>query len=953
MSPFLYQVANYIYTTHGSSLNNIRIVFPNRRSGVYFTKYLKQINDQTIWMPEILTINEFIESNSDFVKADQVELLIHLFNVYKKVTSSVELFDDFYFWGEIMLNDFNDIDKYEIDAKAILSNVRELKDIDAGFDFLTDSQLQVLKRFFSEFDPEKNSKLKENFLQIWNFLLPIYTAYNDLLDDENVAYEGKLYRNAVKSIANKNANDVECHYVFVGFNAITKCEESIFSHLQSLGKASFFWDFDDYYTKSNMFEAGYFIRNYLKKFPHAKDFVFETNNLTKEKDIQVVSTPSNNGQAAFAGKAIYQHPKSDYSTTALVLADELLLQPALSYLPAAVEHINITMGYPVKDTLAGHFIDLLVNLKLQSVKNKRGVYYKQILPLLKHPYVSAIIPDESEALIQKIKKERLLNLNAEDWDNHVFFSLLLKKVDDFKELSDNLAEILNYVQERLLDFVGDGAFQLDFEQLYNIYLLVNKLSNQLVSKGLSLSLSIYVKLLRKMIFRLRVPFEGEPVQGLQVMGFLETRNLDFEHLIILSVNDSLLPSSSTSPSFIPYSLRKGFELPTRELHDAMYAYYFYRIIQRAEKVTLVYNSSTGGLSSGDKSRFVHQLLYNKNFKVKETTEQYSFDVMVRKSIEVIKDSSIKDRLKVYLGDDSDKKLSPSALVTYLTCPLKFCYQQLLRLREDDELTESVDARLFGNIFHHAAEFIYLPFVKSSKEITKEDLHGLAKNKTLVNDAIQKAFNKTFFGEDSDRNFKVRGKNQLVFDIIQKYVFKMLQIDMKYAPFEIVGLEENLYRKIKFQNSEDEATVVNIGGQIDRIDRTSEGLRVIDYKTGADKLSFKTIDHLFDKSGIKDNKASLQTLIYSYVLSSHYPVDSSIIPGVYKVKEFFNPGFTYKITSKEVEEFQESNFKRIELQLESKLKELLEEIFDFSKPFVQTKDLKHCEYCAYNDMCGKK
>ncbi len=951
MEPFLKQVAGYLYSKHSANFANVRLVFPNRRSGVFFTKYLHELSNETIWLPEISTINEFIEGQSNLILADRIQLLAELYKAFQSVSKSQESFDDFYFWGEIMLNDFNDVDKYLIESEAIFLNLKNLKSIDSEFDYLTKEQIKVLKRFFKEFDPENNSKLKENFLEIWNFLLPVYKEFNARLLKKGLAYEGMLYRDAVAKVVETDFYSDDLEYFFVGFNAITACEEKIFENLKRKGVASFLWDYDDYYVNNKVFEAGYFLRNHLIKLPAPSDFMMETVNLSKKKKIKVVSTPTNDGQVYYAGRFLQDNPQVDYSNTALVLADETLLFSALNYLPKNISDVNITMGYPVKDTLVGSFIEMLIALQMGQGSHNDVFYYKQILPILRHPYIASIHGDEAKILLDKISKERLINVTAEHFGANEFFKTLFRRTKDFNDFSEYLSKILYFVQEKLVVFVEKDIFQLDFEQLYNVYLETNKLRSQIIEQEIEISLAIYFKLLRKMLYGLRIPFEGEPVKGLQVMGFLETRNLDFENLILLSVNDSLLPSSNTSPSFIPYGLRRGVSLPTRELHDAMYGYYFYRILQRASNITMIYNSGASGMSTGEKSRFIHQLLYDNNFEIEEEFENNTIDLMVKKPVSILKEGLVKDRLSEYLKPDSKKKLSPSGLVTYLTCALKFYYQNILRLRDDDELSESVDARLFGNIFHFAAETIYKPFEEPNTKIEKQHIAQILKDDSIINNAISLAFDRTFMGANANRTFPIKGKNLIVFDIIKKYLIKMLQLDVLQAPFLIVGLEKNLYSDIEFvQNGKNYS--VTLGGQIDRLDRTAEGLRIIDYKTGSDNLRFKLVSEVFESEKISEYKAVLQTMIYAYVCTQYYPKEAKVIAGVYKVKDFFKAGFQYKISSKEADGFAESNFIKIEAEVKAGIQKLLSELFDFDTPFNQTENEKHCAYCTFKVMCGK-
>lgn len=946
MQKFLHQTANYIYNNYLSDFENITLIFPNHRSGIFFVEYLKNINKKNIWLPRIFTINEFIKNHNTLSLAEPIQLLGELYKTFINVTKSKESFDNFYFWGDMMLRDFDDVDKFLIDAKSVFTNVSELKNIDMGFDFLSNEQKEILKRFFNEFNPDKRTELKEKFLEIWNFLLPIYTEFNKTLQQKNLAYEGMLYRKAVTNIKQKENKDL---YFFVGFNAITPCEEEIFSTLKNQNKAYFFWDYDNYYVNNKMFEAGSFIRKYLKKFPAPDNFNIYADNLIGKKNIKIISTSTNTGQIHYIGNWLNKNPQKDYTQTAVVLADELLLEPTLNYLPQSIDEVNITMGYPIKETLVGSFIDTIINLNNANEHSKNTFYYKHVLSVLRHPYLASIMPKETKQLVEKINNEFIFNVA----DSHLptdnqLFKLIFKKSESFIQFTEYLSKILAFVQEKLITFTEQGMFQLDFEQLYNVNLTVNKLKTQLIEQNINVTLPIFFKLLKQVLFNLRIPFEGEPVKGLQIMGFLETRNLDFKNIIVLSANDNFLPANKSLSSFIPHSLRQAFFMPTHKQNNSIYAYYFYRLMQRAENIMFVYNSSNIGMATGEKSQFLQQLLYDNNFNITKEEQNYSIEIAIPQAVEIKKQGNVKTRLTEYLKHN--KKLSPSALTKYISCPLMFYYQYVLRLREPDEITETIDARLFGNVFHNAAELIYKPYEKDNKIITKNTINKLLENKKLIDDIVSRSFTISFSGNNAKKEFDINGKNLLVKNIIKKYLAKMLTIDSKIAPFSIVGLEMNVSQKFDFTVNQKPLQII-LGGKIDRLDQVGDQLRIVDYKTGNDKINFNKIEEIFDVANIDKNKAIVQTMIYSLICSSVYPQKLKITPTVYKTKEFFSPDFNCQIYSSDTNVFTDSNVVLIKNDLTKYLQNLISEIFDFDIPFRQTENNKICEYCSFNAMCG--
>jgi CRISPR/Cas system-associated exonuclease Cas4 (RecB family) len=955
---FLNQVANWIFENKRSELKNIQLVFPNRRSGLFFLHYFKQIVidsglNNPVWLPKVTPINEFVSGFTDLRLSEPIELLGKLFIIYKEESKSAESFDNFYNWGEMMLADFSDVDKYLVNPEAVFGNVRDLKKMESDFQFLSKEQIEVIRRFFSNFDATQNTELKDRFIKMWEVLLPVYLRLQKHLLQNKIGYEGLVYKQALESVKMSDAFEFEKVY-FIGFNAITPVEEKIFEYLQGQNKAGFFWDYDAYYVDNMQMEAGYFQRKYIRKFPSEPGFVLNHQLIDKTRKINAVSVSTDHGQVFKASQILNAIPVTELHDTALVLSDEQLLMPVLNQIPANVEEVNVTMGYGIRESMMAQWIDLLINLHSNAKLNEDGIlsfYYKNVVDILNHPFMHRMVNQEADALILQIKSENLYQLKQSQIPDKIAFKKLFVHVDTIIAFENYVKELILFLNENLwCHFEPGSKIELEKEFAYHIYLKINQLSEQIGRQNISIQLPTYFKLLRKIIKNLRIPFEGEPIGGLQLMGFLETRNLDFKNLIILSVNEGVLPASANASSFIPYSLRKGFGLPTRDLHDAMFAYYFYRLLQRAQNVWLVYNSGSSGLASGEKSRFIYQLQYDSNFHVHIENVVQSIDVIAENRIVIEKRGEVLTHLLRYLEPDKKLFLSPSALSTYLSCSLRYYFKAIAKIHEPDKVEEQIDARLFGSIFHVVAEKFYMPFLMSKKELTSLDLNTLLNDNVQLDAWILEAFQSVLRGPNSKKVFEIEGKNHIVFQVIKKYLQKMIAIDSQNTPFEVLGLEQDVFMDIPIVRSNSKANV-RVGGQIDRLDRVKNALRVVDYKSGADKLSFNSIDDVFDAEKIQDVKAVFQTFVYSLAVAKNYPSEIKIVPTVYQLKNFFAEDVDFSVTSKDPM-YATGNFKDVEALVSEKLTWVLEDLFNEHIPFKQTNDLKRCGYCPYKQICGR-
>jgi len=627
MSPFLKQVANYLYTNHRSELSDFCLVFPGRRAGVFFTAYLNEMVETSMLSPEIITINELISSVSGLQQADQVALVLKLQEVYSKVTGHQEPLDEFFFWGEILLSDFDDIDKYLLNADDLFTNISDLKDLENQFEYLTAEQKAAIEEFWGNLEKVPHSFNKEKFIGIWIKLAEIYHQFRESLRQNNIAYSGMIYRDVADGLAEQLPVELKAKkYVFIGFNALNNCEKAIFKKLDNLNKALFFWDFDEFYLKDNENEAGRFLRTNMIGFPAPKNFVPEKSVIPRNRKITMVSVPGNITQAQAIN--IPQVVKSfqinsRFDNTAFVLADENLLIPVISAVGKNFADINITMGYPFVNTPVYGFISQVISLQKNIRKSGSSpvFYHKPVVAILNHQFVVNV---EIKTFVSGIYKRNKVYLEAGELNINPFVRKIFARPESWLDILDYFLDVLKELALKF-DSAENEQVKLESEYLFQAYLTVQRLKDTLEALNVpDFPVKILYRLLDQSLRRISIPFEGEPLTGLQVMGLLETRCLDFDNLVLFSANEGFLPRIAAGHSFVPYHLRKGFGMPTYEDRDAMYAYYFYRLIQRSEKTVLVYNSITEGIASSEKSRFLYQLLYDSEFEIEELNLSFNF-----------------------------------------------------------------------------------------------------------------------------------------------------------------------------------------------------------------------------------------------------------------------------------------------------------------------------------------
>lgn len=959
MESFLKLVAADLYKHTEGNLAHTAVVFPNKRAGLFFNEYLAQESDSPIWSPAYVSISELFRSLSPWEVGDPVKLVCELYKIFRRETQSTETLDDFYFWGEMLISDFDDADKNRVDTDKLFSNLQDLRNIMDDYTFIDDEQEEAIRQFFQNFSIERRTALKERFISLWNVLGNIYKGFRESLASQNIAYEGMMYRHVIEHL------DVDKlpyeKYIFVGFNVLNKVEHTLFTQLKDAGKAVFYWDYDEFYMKENRqavtHEAGEFIRRNLRDFPSPlSGELFK--NLSKPKEVHYIASSTENAQARYLPQWIRNNLTTPEKETAVVLCNEALLQPVLHSLPAEVKHVNITMGFPLSQTPVYSFLIALLELHTHGFNFKSGRYtFQSVVTLLKHPYTRQLT-GQAELLEKELtRNNRFYPLPGELGKDEFLtrlFTPLSGNLNLCIRLSETLQQVASIYQANTSGTEDTDAFnQLYRESLFKAYTTINRFRTLIEEDELTVQSETFRRLLVKVLSTTNIPFHGEPAIGMQVMGVLETRNLDFRHLVLLSVNEGQLPKSGGDSSFIPYNLRKAFGMTTIEHKIAVYAYYFYRLLQRAERITLIYNTSSDGLNRGEWSRFMLQFLIEwphpitRQFLEAGQSPQGTSPITVEKTPDVMRRmQSLFD-----VRTNPKAKFSPSALNYYLDCPLKFYYRYVAGLSAPDEVSAEIDSATFGSIFHYAAEHIYKDLTTHGKVINKEALETLLRNEVKLQDYVDTAFKKLFFNVPQNEKPEYNGVQLINSAVIARYLKQLLQNDLRYAPFTFIASEMEVDEPIDIQTPKG-VIKSRIGGIIDRMDSKDGTLRIVDYKTGGDADTPPHVESLF----IPDKKRSnyvFQTFLYAAIMCRKQPT-MKIVPALLYIHRAATETYSPVIQMGEPRKPKEAveDFSKYEKEYRERLQGLLEEIFNPEKSFTQTEIIEKCTYCDFKALCKR-
>ena len=953
---FIGEVAERIISEN-ERLQEVVVIFPNRRAGLFFRKELAKLIGQPVFMPEVFSLEDYLMQFSQLHKIETLEAIFELYEVYREVHNKKETFDRFFFWGEMILRDFEEIDQYLVDTQHLFTGIKTQKELEEAFYFLDEEDQKTIQSFWSSFLPDTTQTQKQ-FLETWRILLPLYRGFKQRLKQQGRGYGGMIYRDIADHLEAEKIKTNDKEY-FAGFNELTKTEETIFKYFVRECNADIIWDVDAYYYHSLQQEAGTFLRAYSKdnllgrSFPNpvpeliARDKVFTATGVSLEV-----------GQAKALGEElneIARKPDLDPSRTVVVLPQEHMMFPVLHSIPDAIEKINITMGYPLKDTSVYSLLESALDLqRLRKESPIKGVsfYHRPISELLLHPLLHSIEEGKAIKLVEDIKRKNRIMLPASELIfSHPILNGLFRK-------EDNPVRYLGNILRNLYDYWHDKDKELEVEFVSRFHEQMKQLDQMIGDKSDAISYEFFTALFKRLARSFKVPFTGEPLDGLQIMGILETRNLDFDRVYVLNMNEGSWPAQPRRGSFVPYNIRKAFDLPVFENNDAMYAYLFYRLLQRAGEVHFYYNTVSEFNINGEISRFVRQLEVESDHVIERKLLANPVKTQTLQSIIIRKTPKVLKRMERFTAgyDARDQsKLTPSALIAYLNCKLKFYFKYIVKLYEANEVQEEMDAAVFGNILHHAMEILYDEFTTREKRdiIQINDFFLLEQG---IEGALKKAFMKHYNMDKKDK-LELEGRSIIAAEILRKFAFQILAHDKKYAPFQILGLEastrEGYHLEVPIQSGGKEIEV-KIKGIIDRIDKKEGRVRVIDYKTGKDEKDFASIESFKDPTRINKNKTVLQVFYYSYLFWKKHGDDQVIEPGIFNSKDLFKSDFNWRVVQKEPRKtgVPVLDFGPFAMEFEDFLKDMLTEIYDPEIPFDQVEDEMVCEYCPYKGICGR-
>lgn len=971
MTPFLYQIASLFYNRYGAEISKLAFVFPNRRAGLFFQKYLSEVAEKPLFSPTILTINDLFVQLSGKQAADRVGMLFTLYEIYIRHSGSSETFDEFLYWGEMLLNDFDDIDKYMADARMLFTNVTDLREIENDFSFLSDEQVAAIRTFWSSFYPKGDSPNQKEFLAVWEILYALYSELREALAAEGKGYEGMIFREVVENL--RQGICCELPYgkvVFVGLNALSVAEESFLIELQKKGIADFYWDYASPRVNDPNNKASYFVEKNLKLFP--SQLTVDTENTGNNQPgvkvqsaakIEVIGIPSGIGQAKQVHRLLSDLCREGEMSadkalkTAVILPDEHLLIPVLNAIPEQIRRINVTMGYPLGGTPVASLMEYILALQknVRYVDRQPVFYFRDVLPILNHRYITTTAPEVVSRLVKDISENNKIYISHADLGKTALLSILFTPVTSVQSFSDYLIQVLQELNKAISNDEipvddedgGDVLSTLkDIEQefIFHYFTTVNRMKAIMQEAHIEMRIDTYFRLLKRVTDSITIPFQGEPLSGLQIMGVLETRALDFDRLIILSMNEGIFPLRKAANSFIPYNLRRGFGLPTYEHQDSVWAYHFYRLIYRASEVSLLYDTRSNGLQTGEVSRFVHQLHYHYEEPIQNKLVVYNVSSSKTPALQVEKTPEVMWRLNAFRKGGA-RAISASAVNTYLDCPLKFYFSVVEGIQEEEVVNETIESNVFGSILHKVMEELYKPFC--GKMVTADLLKAIKKDTPALTGAIAKAFAEVFFKTDVVR--ALTGQNFLIGEMIRKYVEKVLERDSKLTPFTYIESE----RKISGLFALPDKSEIQLKGFIDRIDEVRDVVRIIDYKSGSGTTNFSSVEDLFNKELADRSKAVMQVFMYAWMYSRTSP-GKVVQPGIYYMRSLFSntfdAGIYRRIDRMKTEHI--GDFAIYSAEFENGLRCCLDEIFGTEIPFVQTPNGKACEYCHFKDICGK-
>ena len=972
MNTFLNLMASDMLGHFGADMRDVSVVFPSKRPGMFLSRELARLSDRPVWTPRYLTMGDLFQSLTDVRTADTLECVCQLYSVMQEVMGAeyTETLDDFWSWGEVLMADFNDIDKHMACAKAIFTNIADHERL-KNIDYLDEHQRETLRRFFGAFSLENSTRLQERFLLTWSHMYEVYVKLHDRLLSAGKLWEGALFRHVAEQLQHDESLlakllDGKRAIVFAGFNVLSRTEHTMMSIIQREGKARFYWDYDiSYADPKSEAEAGYFMRQNLRDFPSAITETDAFDGLSHLRDVTFVACTSDNAAARYVGTWAGAQGDNAVESQAIVLADEGLMQPVLHSVPEAIQDINVTMGFPISDTPVYGIVMALFKLQIEGYDEGRGRF--------RYPFE------------QTLRRQPLFNL--------------LDEADCFAYQGQDSRRLLDYLRRHLQQIAlhyarieePDILEQLYSEAVYRTDRMLGTLQSLFPNhSSLIPNPNTLRRLLRQMMTGTKIPFHSEPDRGLQVMGMLETRCLDFRRILLLSAEEGYLPSGSRGTSLIPESLREAFGMTTQRHRIAVFAYYFYRLLQRAEHITCVYNESTTDGVRHEMSRFLRQILAETDIPVRTLWLSSDREVKLSPPMQVEKTDKVvrllRERYDQSLQGGQHIMLSPSAINAYICCPMQFYLDKVLRIRRDDDPEEGISADIIGNIFHDTAQFFYSWLTKHyGTNVVSKDMLA---HTDVLESMLDTAFDVSWLRptDDFDRlpemqrrwhssapltpnstpplkertgqspnekglplkgggGSEYKGTVLIAHDVLLRYLKELLRYDARHAPFRIIGAEEE--RSISFCVGN---ATVKVGGRIDRIDEMDGHLRIVDYKTGSrepDGVKMENVVSLTEKH----ERYYLQTFLYALAEAergeSALPIKPILFFPIKAGSEDYDPSL--RLGGEVVDDFANQHAEVFKQGLQA----ILEDIFNPEKPFSCTTNTDNCKYCKLGLICGKR
>lgn len=940
MNTFIGESVKFLCEKYREDISNINVLLPSKRSQLFFNIELSSyFKSKPIWQPKFISMDSLCQDITGLKIGSKIKLLIELFNIYKKFHK--EDFDHFYHWGEMLLSDFDAIDNYKINAKEVFCNISDLYEIDAIYDDIAQEQKQQINNFWSIFSGSKKSSEKDSFMNIWNTLHEIYSQFKKHLSKINIGYKGMIYRKAAEMLQSQPENMFKGkNYAIIGFNALSNSEKIIFDKIKNTKTADFFWDFDQYYITNRRHEAGTFIRENISRY--GDSIKAKHANYTQPKQINVINTPSDAMQCKYVWDFLDSCSENGTKTlskeTAIILTDETLLLPVLYSIPQQVTKFNITAGYPVSQTPAYTLFEYLIKLFINSKAGGETIkiHKETALTILRHPIVALSTQqcDEKSTLAKELENDKTKFIQYLSKSSE-----LLNAIFEFnpkENISEYLFKALNQIGQ---EYYKVEKEKINLEFMYQVVQEIERTNNIFQQTNFTPSNNIYVSAIRKHLQATTIPFLGEPLIGVQIMGILETRNIDFENVLILSMNDDNYPSSSVRRSFIPHALRSGHGLPTYSHQEAMYTYYFYRLVQRAKRVDIAYCSSSEGVKSGEMSRYMYQMKYEKTHLLNEVN--LSLNVNIEQGESTISKTN-KYREFVAELTSKAKKISPSAIDDWINCQARFYYKYILKIKVKQKVETSLSNMDFGSAVHDVLEVIYKTVINMDNNSTKSTL-----GKYLIDDKLIEIMVNSWISAKAPE-IEDLGATATSKKFIISYVKSIINFDInRVDEFIVTGIEQSVDAEITLDNG----ITVGLYGKIDRIDSGARIDIITDYKTGSVNNKAPSIESLFDRDSAKINKPFLQSLIYCYMYKQS--TGRNVYPSIYSAKEMQNKDYNNKLMiTEKSNKYTIDSIDMVSQEIESQLKTTIAEMTNTTSPIEKCNNQSRCEYCDYRTICMK-